>query len=330
MALQGYTSLAFNSTNETLSEGFQNLPLLILGSFSIVIGALSGGSVIVTYLLFKELRTLYSILLMNFILAAIVSGFTLFGFIIPTSIPELCQTFAIILHYTTVVRMVAISCLMVEAITHFYHVLKLKPSSNKKDINKKALTVYLVICWGSPAVLVAIYVAVNYTVEDSIKYGETDGRCFIDGLVPLLVGVMLPLIGTTALNIICGVFVFYVLVKVGHKNVQVQKSLDVRRKKLIRDIRVIFAVFLISGLSWIFGAVSLISQVEPSLRWSDYVFIILEPSQMVFLAIIYICTKRVARLYCNLLCCRKDSTYSKPTNSKSTPEPAESRTNGWN
>ena len=328
MALRENTSLAFNSTNETMSEGFQNLPILILGSFAIVIGALSGGSVIVTYLLFKELRTLYSILLMNFILAVILSSFTLLGFIIPTSIPELCQTSAIILHYTILVRTVAISCLMVEAMTHFYHVLKLKPSSNKTDINKKALTVYLVICWGSPAVLVAIYIAVNYTVEDSIMYGETDGRCFIDGLIPLLVGVLLPLVGTTILNIVCGVFVFYVLLKVGHKNVQAQMSLDARRKRLIRDTRVIFAVFLISGLSWIFGALSLISQVEPSLRWSDYVFVILEPSQMVFLAVIYICTKRVARLYCNLLCCRKNSTYSKSANSKSTPEPPELRMNG--
>ena len=328
MALRENTSLSFNSTNETMSEGFQNLPILILGSFAIVIGALSGGSVIVTYLLFKELRTLYSILLMNFILAVIVSSFNQLGFIIPTSIPELCQTSAIILHYTILVRTVAISCLMVEAMTHFYHVLKLKPSSNKTDINKKALAVYLVICWGSPAVLVAIYIAVNYTVEDSIMYGETDGRCFIDGLVPLLVGVLLPLVGTSILNIVCGVFVFYVLVKVGHKNVRVQTSLDVRRKKLIRDTRVIFAVFLISGLSWIFGAVSLISQVEPSLRWSDYVFVILEPSQMVFLAVIYICTKRVAGLYCNLLCCRKNSTYIKSANSKSTPEPPELRMNG--
>ena len=328
MALRENISMAFNSTNETMSEGFQNLPILILGSFAIVIGGLSGVSVIVTYLLFKELRTLYSILLMNFILAVIVSGFTLLGFIIPTSIPELCAASASMLHYTALVRMVAISCLMVEAITHFYHVLKLKPSSNKTDINKKALAVYLVICWGSPAVLVATFVVVNHTVEDSIMYGETDGRCFINGLIPLLVGVLLPLVGTSILNIVCGVFVLYVLVKVGHKNVRARMSLDARRKRLIRDIRVIFAVFLISGLSWIFGALSLISQVEPSLRWSDYVFIILEPSQMVFLAVIYICTKRVARLYCNLLCCQKNSTYSKSANSKSTPEPPELRMNG--
>ena len=54
----------------------------------IVINFAFGGPVIVTYILFKQLRTLYSILLMNFIVIVIVHMVCIPGLILATSIAE--------------------------------------------------------------------------------------------------------------------------------------------------------------------------------------------------------------------------------------------------
>ena len=188
---------------------------------------------------------------------------------------------------------------MFEAITHFYQVLKVKPPSMKEVINKKALTLYLLLCWAVPALMVAVFVIVNYTVDDSIRYGGTDGRCLIDGIVALVVGIIVPVFISVTFNTFGVVFIVYVLGKIGYKNFKALASLDVRRRTLLRDIRVVLAVFFITGISWIIGAISLITMGK--LVWTDYTFVTLETFQMVLIAVVYLCTKRIVRLYWNLL-----------------------------
>ena len=297
-----------NITNGSHNAEVGYIPLLSVGIVSIAIQIISGGLVIVTYSLFKELRTLYSILLMNLTIVNLLIGLSLLGLVVPTSIPQLCQTSGIVTHYLLLLRCFSLSILIFEAITHFYQVLKVKPPSTKEMINKKALALYLSLCWGAPALIVAVFVIVNYTVEDSIQYGGTYGRCFIDGTVALVVGTLVPLFISVAFNISGGVFIVYVLGKIGYKNFKTQASLDVRKKSLLRDVRVVLAVFFITGISWIIGTISVITMGE--LVWTEYTFVILEALQMVLIAVVYLCTRRIFQLYWNLLRCESWKTRS--------------------
>jgi hypothetical protein len=299
-----------NITNGSHNAEFGFIALFSLGIVSIAIQIISGGLVIVTYSLFKELRTLYSILLVNLIIVVLLIALASLGVLIPTSIPQLCQTTAIVTHYLLLVRCFSLSILMFEAITHFYQVLKVKPPSTKEVINKKNLTLYLSLCWGVPALIVVVFVIVNYTVEDSIQYGGTDGRCSLYGTVALMVGFLVPLVISVAFNISGGVFIVYVLGKIGYKKFKTQASLDVRKKSLLRDVRVVLAVFFITGTSWTIGAISLITMGE--LVWTEYMYVILEALQMVLIAVVYLCTRRIFQLYWNLLRCKYLQTHSKP------------------
>ena len=119
------------------------------------------------------------------------------------------------------------------------------------------------------------------------------------GTVPIVVGILLPIFSVAIFNLGGVVFVIYVLGKVGYNNLKSHPSMDVRRKTLFQDIRVVLGVFL-SGLSWIFGAVSILE----TFRWSDYMSILCEICQMFFLCVTYIFTKNIALLYRNLLCCK--------------------------
>ena len=57
------------------------------------------------------------------------------------------------------------------------------------------------MCWGVPALLVVIFVIINYTVEDSIQYGGTDVHCLLYGTVALMVGFLVPLVISVTFNI---------------------------------------------------------------------------------------------------------------------------------
>ena len=69
----------------------------------------------------------------------------------------------------------------------------------------------------------------------------------------------------------------------------------------LRYFRVIIALFTVMGLTWLFGFLALIGELN--LAW--YPFIILNSSQALWIAATFLLTKKIIKLYISLFECRK-------------------------
>ena len=125
-----------------------------------------------SHLLFvKKLRTFFSKLMVNFILSILLGdliflfGGPLFTFF---SLSELCIIVGIVLHYVYLCRFSWMTLMGSEIVRSFANIKKLNKSTAE---NWKLLTLYMLLAWLSPLVIVIPTIIVNFTVEDYVNYG---------------------------------------------------------------------------------------------------------------------------------------------------------------
>ena len=311
------TSLTQNfTTNNTRIETVFSYPIAfdILSYIGIFIDFVSCLLFLLTFFLFKKLRTFFSKLMVNFVLSILLGdliflfGGPLFTFF---SLSELCIIVGIVLHYMYLCRFSWMSVMGSELVRSFYNIKKLNKSAAE---NWKLLTLYMLLAWLSPLVIVIPTIIVNFTVEDSVNYG-VGSSCWINQPIALIVTFVVPV----GLSVIFNVIAFIVvMVMIGHiRRRPVASSLDPkeRRKQSWKDFRFAIALLTVTGLSWSFGFLALFSS---DLSWAWYLFIIFNTTQALTVLAAFLFTKKVFHLYWSLLCCSrprhsKTITSSKPT-----------------
>ena len=262
--------------------------LTILG-FSIDI--LSCIFVLLTYSIFGKLRTFYSKLLMNYTTAVLLGDvFFLFGNLAYyyTQSTILCSVMAIVLHYLFLTRFVWTNLLSFNICKGFYNVSKMIIADPNERLWGR-LAAYVVIGWAPSLLVLLITVAVNFAQPGTVGYGM-NGRCWITEPIALGIAFILPLALSLFFNIILFIISLSLLLQSMH-NKTVDKK---KRGHVFKNFRVIVAIFIITGLTWVFGFLPL---MDNSLSWSWYLFIVFNTTQGLSIAIAYLCTKKVARLY---------------------------------
>ena len=252
---------------------------------------------LITYLLFKDLRTEHTMLLTNLVIAILLGDAVfLFGTAIHSSYPNLplCQGLAILLHYFFLTRFIWMTILCVNVSRYFYRSLKCIPRRIENNSKCKQF-VLLSVSWVVALVIVTITTITNFTVTGAVGYGE-NGRCWINGIVAIVTSFFIPITLSILANTICVVFMVVVLIKVNKLRV---KKYDCS-KQLQRNFRVILAVLAVSGLTWIFGFIAL---SDSSQQWAWYPFIILSSTQALSISIANLCTLKVLTLYKNKMKC---------------------------
>ena len=309
------TSLTQNYTrNNTRIENVFSYPIAfdILSYIGISIDFVSCSLFLLTFFLFKKLRTFFSKLMVNFVLSILLGdviflfGGPLFTFF---RLPEFCIIVGIVLHYVYLCRFSWMTVMGSEMVRRFANIKKLNKSTAE---NWKLLTLYMLFAWLSPLVIVIPTIIVNFTVEDSVNYG-VGSSCWINQPIALIVTFVAPVGLSIIFNVITFVVVMVMIGCIRRRPMASSHDPEERKKQLRKDFRFAVALLTVTGLSWLFGFLALFSS---DLSWAWYLFIIFNTTQAVSVLVAFLFTKQVFHLYWSLLCCSKTRRSKTITSSK--------------
>ena len=247
--------------------------------------------VLLTYTLFSELRTLPGKILMNLsatILATCIYfliGIPLFALV---EKQEFCQTTAIILHWLVLCQFSWMTIMSYELVRTIIRGTQLKPVK-PNNAKRRTLLAYMFIGWGLPTAITGVCVIVNYTTE-YIHYGK-EGFCWIEHADSVYVVFMAPIAISIILNGITFSVTAYLLFRAWRSQAKLQK------KNSTSYFRIYLSVFSITGLTWIFGFVAIISRGD----WAWYLFIIFTSTQGFTICAAFVFTHKVVSLYKGLI-----------------------------
>lgn len=285
-----YINVTLNSTTIELifPEGFAiasyvGCSLSVAGSFFLLI----------TYSLFKDLRTLPSLLLMSLTLSFLIGDLLI---LLGSSIVSLsfvqsrapCVAVAILLHFFFLARFCWTNVISFEMVRTFTAAVKLMPVlSNRSE--RSVFAIYSLIGWGIPLLIVLICIIINFASDDLIGYGvET---CWIDNVNSALVAFVTPLAISLLFNLVSFTWIIINLCK--------SSAVKNRTGKLSQfSVRLYVAIYSVMGLTWIFGFIAILTRST----WAWYPFIILNSTQALVVSLSFSCTKKIAGYYVELLC----------------------------
>ena len=244
--------------------------------------------VLLTYSLFKELRTLPGQILMNLVSTILATClFLLVG--IPIAVvaekDELCEATAILLHWLILSQFSWMSIMSFELLRTFYRASCLHPVE-EKSTKDKLLLLYLLIGWGIPILITFIVLLVNFTT-DMIQYGK-NGFCWIGHVPSFYIVFVAPVALSIVFNGITLIATFILLFKASRRQAKLRN-----RKSNYSYLRVSLCVFSITGLTWIVGFLAILIGDD----WAWYAFIILTSTQGLVICAAFIFTQKIAGLY---------------------------------
>lgn len=268
----------------------------------LTISILASILILLTHVLFKELRTLPSLLLVNLTVALLLGDSSRLMRLIPITSFSYCDTLDILYYSFFVTRFIWMNVMAVELIRIFRSIVHLQLSSGKKW---KSLTVYMIIAWGISLVIASILIALHYAIrepEEILLPGDPPPlACGIN--TPEIALVIAVLLLTTAFNVVAFVIITVYFCKASC-NSKIRKT-DKRLKDLTR---LVVAVFLSLGLVGTIGYFLLFLELalnESTVIITRYfVLPFFQDSQSLLLAAVFLCTSKVAKLYWSLLTCK--------------------------
>ena len=245
--------------------------------------------VLLTYSLFRELRTLPGKILMNLSAAILATSiFILIG--IPlfalSERDEVCQMTAIFLHWVVLSQFSWMTIMSYELARTMIRATHLRQSETKK-VKRNTFLVYLLIGWGLPIIVTSVSIALNYTT-DYIDYG-VDGFCWIADTPSFYAVFLVPISLSLLTNMVMFAVTSYLLfgAQRGEAKLQKQKSTS------YMYLRIYLSVFSISGLTWLFGFVAILARDD----WAWYLFIIFNSSQGFTICVAFLFTRKVFSFY---------------------------------
>ena len=266
--------------------------LTYVGLFVSILGLIL---VLVTYSLFKELRTLPGINLINLSLSLLLADSLFLG----TALVEAkfaCAIIAILLHYLFLVSFTWMSIIAIETWKAFskIRVQHVHPNRREKCLN---LLRRITLGWLPAFVFTVVCVALDQSNVVAFHYGGIKG-CWINSSSANLVFFILPVALCISVNIVF----FALTVRAITKTNKETRRATYHTNNRITAI-VFLKIFILMGFTWIFGFMKdLVS------RYFEYPFIIFTTLQGLYVALAFVCTKKVKKMYCTLLCLEKDST----------------------
>ena len=296
------TVLICNCDNVT--EGFipfsqYPISLFVISIAGFLFDIMAGAILLVTYSIFKELRTFYGKLLMH-MSAVVIAGDITFVLTLPVERFKegaTCEALAILSHFSLLLRFASMSALAFEVLKHFYEALKLKRDSD--DRTWRSLLLYILPQYVVPLAIVGVCVILNYTLDGVVDYGrDISGSCWITGPIATFIVFVLPSGIMIMFNVFVFIFCLAVTIRIWKSPSKFESYGQTPKQLLWRNFRVLFAIFSTSGVTWTLTIVVLFDKtIDDGTLWLHYIFAIFNTIQLVFVAIAYICTKRVANLY---------------------------------
>ena len=247
--------------------------------------------ILLTYSLFKELRTLPSQILMHLAIAILVGILLILaGGPIGMKFKVMCTPIAILSHYIYLCHFSWMSLMSTEIARNIYQAFKMK-AHESKAYKAKLLIAYMLLGWGVPLLIVLLTVIVNFTTTGLVLYGDgISGYCWINHSPSLIVAFLTPMGILLAYNSVIVVIVTIYLCVSSRSHSKLNGGTKVP------FVRFNIAIFSVSGVTWLFGFIALL----PRLEWAWIPYIIFNSTQGFVIFVAFLFTKRVVLLYWGL------------------------------
>ena len=281
------------------------LELTYVGCSLSVIGS---ALVLITYGLFKELRSVPSKILMNLAFANLMTNLLLLiGSPLTQAFPitQLCTAIAILLHFFFLVQFAWMSVMSFDVVRKFSQARKLIVDSKRNELS--LIVIYVVVGWGLPLLISTVSIVVNFTTTGLVLYGVlADGslNCWINHFESAVIAFLVPLVLALSFNLVMFVTVIFYIRMVARS-----------RAKLKREggtplLHLSIAIFCTTGLTWIFGFIAILARTS----WVWYPFIIFNSTQGFIIFVAFLFTKKTLKLYISCLTCKivKKDMYRSP------------------
>ena len=274
-----------NETRKTIREnktlGYITLIFFLLSILSLIF-------LLVTYILFPQLRTLPGKNLMNF--AASLLFFMIFW--LPSNFTEVlteqptCTAFAILEHYFLMVTFVSMSVIAFHTCKVFARNVPAPKMSPGHE--RKLLCIYMVMVWLVPAVFIAICVVLDDQDVVKLGYGESE-ICWLTVNNAYTYFVTIPIAVLLLFNTVAfGITALY-LRKHGQNRAAKQASGN-RKSNLWMYVR----LSTLMGFTWLFGLLALVLN-STIVFW--YFFVIFTSLQGVFVSVAFAMNAKTLSLY---------------------------------
>jgi len=262
----------------------------ILSLVCLILSILFGLATLLTYVLFKPLRTQPGV--NNMLLAAylVVSQVLfLFGFNQSSSTSaSVCTVLGVLIHYTWLLLLVWMNTCTLHMVRVFlYH-----NTTVAKFNVLKTTAIYTLYCAlvALVPVLINIIISTVNSSDNNIGYGGS--FCYITGNDFHIYILSIPLAILILANI-----VLYVVVIVHIERTRLKRQPSTSTSDNRSLISAYMKMSTITGMTWIFGFVFMFTEQ----RWAEYMFVLLNATQGVFIFIAFIANKRVLGLYKELI-----------------------------
>ena len=272
----------FNTTEKikvvTKSDTGYSLRILTLICFSISIMFLF--ILLVTYWMFKELRTLPGLNLMSLAVSMLLSQVI---WLIGTAQfinTKTCEVLGIIEHYLFLVTFMAMS-----VISYHSCIVFSRPFGRSSNNNRAQFAKYSSIAWISPAIFIAVCVTLDQTEATFDIYGTT---CWLSTGKAVLYLFILPAAVITLFNIVT--FIKTALALCNRSDSQILQR-D-RKQNLIVCTKLATLV----GFPWLFAFFGVIF---PHTEAFEYLFVVFNCLQGFYMGVAFVCNKKTIQLYKN-------------------------------
>ena len=274
-----------NKTCET-SGDYEALGYITFISFLLSIICLI--FLLITYVIFPQLRTLPGKILMN--LSTSLMLFMIFWLLtnlvhIRSNIPT-CKAIAIIEHYFLMASFVSMSVIAL----HTYIVFAKNVPAPKMSggCERKRFCGYLALVWLLPAFFVGICVVLDRQVIQKMGYGES-GICWMSELNAYIYFVIIPIAVLLLFNIVAFSITAVYLRK--HSRSRAARQATGNRPS---NLSIYAKLSTLMGFSWLFGLLALIA-TSTMVFW--YLFVIFTSLHGVFVAFAFIFNSKIFSLY---------------------------------
>ena len=295
------TTIITNTTTLLLAAlpGLQELTYI--GCSLSILGTIM---ILLTYTVFSELRTFPGVILMNLCTTILATNLIFIAggpSIQSYPVNELCTSLAIILHFFYLSQFAWMSIFSFEMVRKFFQARQLMTDSNKTK--HRFIVAYLCIGWCLPLLVTATSIALNFSVDGLVLYGvDKDGRiamCWINHFESFIITFLTPLVLSLSSNLLMFLLTTFLLCRASRDQSKLQTS------NKFTLIRVWLAVHSTTGLTWIFGFVAILDQ----LNWVWYPFVLLNSTQGFAMFLAFLFTKKTLALYLDLFSYKRLKNY---------------------
>ncbi|XP_028395075.1 uncharacterized protein LOC114519189 [Dendronephthya gigantea] len=251
---------------------------------------------IVTYLLFKELRTVPGKNLLSLAISlAIADLFWLLGHEF-TARGVLCTVLAIGIHYFYMVYFTACSVIAYHSCYVFGRGISALPDL---DEEKRRFIIYFLVIWFAPAAFVGLLVILDQTDTLAVKYGLVNQTvCFLGTQQASMYLFALPV----ALSLVFNTATFIRVAKHFFKNQRTNSqflSSELQKKRERQNVIICFRLSTLMGFSWLF--IFLHFLFESVTRVFLYLFVLFVGLQGVFVCVAFVFNRKCLTLYRGLI-----------------------------